>query len=460
MSHEGGSMATDLRDRLHDLADRTPSGSPPPDLWTRGVRRRRVVRAGRIAIAAAVVVLVALGGWTWHTARPVQPADPQGTAHLPDRFFYDVSAWTHTFDRAPGPLVTVFPAVTRRCDTPRPGSSVSPRRQGTTASSTCPATRSSRAAPPWRWLPMVERWRSGSRARPAAGRTPRSTMVRPSPGWRSTTPSPATSARAGSRPSTGWSRRALLIWTDDQTLAVGYGQILAGDGSQNSTTSHSDGVAIWDLAGPRPITLKAGTLPVFADNFSTRTTDGTVVTPGQQRRTWVTFDSGEPGSTRTFRTSRSSDLLVLSPDHLRVIGVLGHNGDTGSLAVARVPANSGPQAVARFHRLPLGDRWFRPLAWVDDDHVAVLRRMVVRDPEARAARQRSYRAGGPADRRPSRTLVDEFGANGTNESDPWVRERPLRRPVRARRSSAESAEPPALGRGARDRPSSWFCWSV
>ena len=71
-------MAADLRDRLTDLAGHTQPGAPSADLWTRGVRRRRAGRAGTALLLAVLVLLVGAGGWTWHAARPVQPAGPHG----------------------------------------------------------------------------------------------------------------------------------------------------------------------------------------------------------------------------------------------------------------------------------------------------------------------------------------------------------------------------------------------
>lgn len=103
-------MANELRDRLGDLATHTLPASPPADLWSRGVRRRRARRAIQIAVAAVLVLLVGVGGWTRHQTQPIEPADTHGSAHLPDRFFYQPSPWTASFDGPPGPLVTVIPA--------------------------------------------------------------------------------------------------------------------------------------------------------------------------------------------------------------------------------------------------------------------------------------------------------------------------------------------------------------
>jgi hypothetical protein len=99
-------MATDLRDRLGDLASHAPPGSPPADLWQRGVRRRRLARAGMAAMVVALVALLGVGGWSWRDHARVEPVAPQGAPHLPDRF-YDPSPWLPSFDDPPGPLVAV-----------------------------------------------------------------------------------------------------------------------------------------------------------------------------------------------------------------------------------------------------------------------------------------------------------------------------------------------------------------
>jgi hypothetical protein len=103
-------MATDLHDRLSDLAGHTPPASPPTDLWDRGVRRRRLARAGQAAIAAVLVLVVALGGWTWHQSRPIPPADTHGDAQVPDRL-YQPSPWLPAFNGPTGPLISVIPTV-------------------------------------------------------------------------------------------------------------------------------------------------------------------------------------------------------------------------------------------------------------------------------------------------------------------------------------------------------------
>src|SRR4051812_6045960 len=102
-------MASELKDRLTDLAERTGSATPPSDLWTRGVRRRRLGQATTAAMVAVLVLLVGAGGLAWRDDRAVQPAAPPGGAKFPDHF-YAPSPWLRTFSRPPGPLLAILPA--------------------------------------------------------------------------------------------------------------------------------------------------------------------------------------------------------------------------------------------------------------------------------------------------------------------------------------------------------------
>lgn len=98
-----------LHDRLADLAEEAPTAEPMcgarDALWERGLRYRRVRRAGTLAVVgAAVLALVLLGGVTLHRAAPpVQPA--RGSVGLPDRV-WTPSPWLATTDR-PGQLVAI-----------------------------------------------------------------------------------------------------------------------------------------------------------------------------------------------------------------------------------------------------------------------------------------------------------------------------------------------------------------
>ncbi len=106
-------MSVDVRERLDRLAQQTPAGSPPPDLWQRGVRRRRRRLAG--GVAAALLAVVAGSGLAGTVARTVHPTPAPadgGSLALPSRVV-EPSSWTPGTDRLgpPGRLAVVIGAV-------------------------------------------------------------------------------------------------------------------------------------------------------------------------------------------------------------------------------------------------------------------------------------------------------------------------------------------------------------
>jgi len=211
----------------------------------------------------------------------------------------------------------------------------------------------------------------------------------------------------------------LLVWSDDSTLVLSWGQTLTGDGTKNSTSSRYAASAVWTASSSDPRTLPATSLPAFSDNANTRATDGVLVTQ-RGNRTWWLLDPHNPLSGRAIATDQTADVLVLSPDHRRLIGVRGHNVDTGRLAIGTVPsAGDGQSPPIRMSPVPAGRDWFRPLAWVDADHVAALRRVVVHPPDG------NDHVAGEIDLVDIRSgaftkLVSEFGSSGTNQYDLWL----------------------------------------
>lgn len=408
-------MATDLHEQLADLASGTTSASPPTDLWSRGVRRRRWVAAGRAGVALVLVLLVGLGGWTWHSARPVQPADPHGSRHVPDRFFYDVSPWTRTFDGPPGQLITVFTTVRETIRHTSNGVIGVTASTGSYGFLDLPADAA----------PMVDMALSPDGRRLAF--------------WVTGTPSGSANTVREDGQSlagvgvydtvTGRVREEhlatvhgiegrALLWTGDSSLLLSYGQIQGADGTENETSSGFGETEVWDLASAaRPVVQPVDRLWSWVDSYDTRGTGGVVASLARNGHTWVVADPGDPASRRPFRMTRDSRVLVLSPDHRRVVGVLGQHVEQGPLEVARIPRHRG--GFARFRPLRFGSDWFRPLAWVDLDHVAALRKVVVNDDGmgphvVGQVELLDLRTGSV------RPLVAEFGGNGTNSSDQWL----------------------------------------
>lgn len=104
-------MSTDLRDELTRLADTTPPAVAPPDLWQRGVRRQRRVRAVS-GLAAAAAVVVAMGVSTFGldalSPDPPQPAKGERVGAVPDRLETPSRWLPTTSERGPiGPLAVI-----------------------------------------------------------------------------------------------------------------------------------------------------------------------------------------------------------------------------------------------------------------------------------------------------------------------------------------------------------------
>lgn len=102
---------TQLRSALEDLASDVPPPQPAPDLWRRGVRRRRRVRAAGV-LAAVLVVLAGAGGVRWVSSAPSvpEPADaPASRVGIPDHL-YAASPWTAGTDDAgpPGRIAVLY----------------------------------------------------------------------------------------------------------------------------------------------------------------------------------------------------------------------------------------------------------------------------------------------------------------------------------------------------------------
>ncbi len=104
-------MSTDLRRELSDLAQRTPSPPPPPDLWSRGVRRHRRRRAaGTVSLVAALAlggIVLADGLAGTPLDRSQQPVGTDSVAAVPD-VVGTISPWAaDTQGASPGPLAVV-----------------------------------------------------------------------------------------------------------------------------------------------------------------------------------------------------------------------------------------------------------------------------------------------------------------------------------------------------------------
>lgn len=94
---------TTLHDRLAELADDAPPGTPAADLWVRGRRYHRLRFAGTVAVVAAASVAIALVvGVSWQRSAAPVPQPAGSPAGLPD-YVWQPSEWLPGTDEE-GPL--------------------------------------------------------------------------------------------------------------------------------------------------------------------------------------------------------------------------------------------------------------------------------------------------------------------------------------------------------------------
>jgi hypothetical protein len=416
-------MATDLRDRLHDLADRTPRTPPPADLWSRGVRRRRAGRVGTSVLVAALVLILGVGAWSWRAPRQdVTPVAPRGTPHLPDRF-YSPSPWLHTFDGPPGDLVTVIPAEQKTMLHTRPGLVGVTAAEGTYGFLHLPAdaaldstgTSAFALAPDGGNLAF---WLTGTPT--GSPNTVIEGMTITGVGTYDTVTG---RARTYSIPTVHGVSPSLLMWADNDTLSFAYSQIKGGDdSSDDSGTAHYAGRGVWEAVDARPTMVPGGERLPFLDNLSARAAGGSLLAPATRRDVWALVPAAHASPQTNFRVRPSTELLVPNSRLTRVVAVpTGSGTGTGPLAVAVLPrsgSGSGSDVSLRTVQ-QAGDTWFRPLAWVDAHHVAALRRVVVHPADG------NDHVVGEIDLVDIRSgsftrLVSEFGSGGSNGSDTWL----------------------------------------
>ncbi len=367
-------MTSDLRDRLHDLADRTPSAAGPPDLWSRGVRRRRASQATTAAMIVVLVLVIGAGGLAWRDDRAVQPAAPHGQAEFPDHF-YAPSPWLRTFSRPPGPLLAILPAEQKSLLHTHEGV------VGITAHGNVygfldlpsSAIASSGADIGLALCPDGNRvafWVTGTTTgRPNTEMNGGVTVT--GVGVYDTVTG---QTRVHQFPSQHGLQPSLLTWTDSSTLMFGYGRI-HNDGSSGSSHATYAGTYVWRADAPEPSELPSGTVPPYPDSWSSGAARGMLLTAGFQRH-WRLVDPRTPPSVRRFGVQRPARMPVLSPDLREIGGVEQPSLDEGyySLLLARMPIGT-PERAAVFRRIPAGKQWYATVGWDGNDDLVALRRL-------------------------------------------------------------------------------------
>jgi hypothetical protein len=108
-------MTTDLRERLHALADDAPRGGlAAADVWHSGVRRQRLRRAAVLGSVVGAVALVAGLTTGLPTTQEPAPAEQPAVRGIP-RVVQEPDPWSEPTDR-PGPLAAVSAALHRTPD--------------------------------------------------------------------------------------------------------------------------------------------------------------------------------------------------------------------------------------------------------------------------------------------------------------------------------------------------------
>jgi len=360
-------MAGELKDRLTDLAHHTPSGTPPPDLWTRGVRRRRASQAVTSVLVAALVLILGVGVWTWHTSRQgVTPVAPHGAVHFPDQFFTP-SPWLHAFDGPPGQLVAI--GTTEHKSLLRTRDDV----YGITAST---------GEYGFLDLPhLADRPDYANSVPPSLSPDGRSAAF-----WVTGTPSGAANTelygqtitgvaiydattgrvRVAQLPTTHGLAPESLTWSDSQTVVMSVGQIMSGDGTQRSTTWNDVHLVAWRLEDDRATPLD---VPPGLDASDEITGGhGFVLAGGSgDGHRWLVWPR-QPARDRSIRTRAGTAPPVASPGATALAGVRG-NRNPNSLIAGPILPGSGHVAMRAVND---SRQYYRPIAWTDDNHVVAL----------------------------------------------------------------------------------------
>ena len=372
-------MTTELHERLAGLASVTPATSPPPDLWPRGVRRRRVVAAGRTAVVAVLVLMVGLGGWAWHQTRPVEPADTHGTPHLPDGF-YTPRPWLPSFDGPPGPLVAVGVAERKSLFHTTEavyGVIASDSRYGFLAlppdvvvSRDVPSEVSPAPSPDGRHVAL---WTAG-----ASSGDPNTDQV----GATITGVAVYDTVTGALRRHPIATRHGIvpsdLVWSDDQTLVLAYGQAEAGDHGNIDARSGSTDNALYTW---RP-SSDAEPTRVGRDyvDTTTRAGSGRLIVSVTDRRVAV-YGTGA-GTRHVYSLSHAVRAAVLAGDHRSLVTDDGGGGR--HLWTGLLPAHAIGRSRVDLRRVPIAGIPLDIIGWSDLTHVVLMENAPARSGDYRA----------------------------------------------------------------------------
>lgn len=356
-----------LHDLLEDLAADAPlTGLPPQELWHRGRRAARVRRLGTVAIvAAACLGLLVLTGVGWQSRTAPTPSSTRGHAPaMPDRLYSRLSGWLPTYAGAPGTLAAIMVA-----------------RQNTVVGSASRLVGVSAVSGRYAFLSLPNITQPDLAVLSPDGRQigywitgkPSSTVFAMHPRFRSqgTAPLPPVVGYAVFDTTTGHSRVTriptkhglfigTLTWAGNGLLYAPYGEATGPD---------SAGALHVGLVGAKSITptVRAvlagdGTVPVGHDR---------VLVPAWRHHPQGEIYDVRTGGVTTVTLPLTMPTPAVSPDGGLIAMVAGEKVP-GRMTVKRV---SGP-IVLRTSSLVVS-----PLAWIDDEHLAIATMTSEKHPE-------------------------------------------------------------------------------
>ena len=354
-------MSTELRDQLADLANRSADvPSPPPDLWQRGIRRRRRSRVLQVACVLAVGLVAGLLPWTGPDPEP-PPVDGTGAAGaIPSRLVTPPTRLGDTADHPIGPLAVIagaergrrwwfggsangtvaVSAVTgeyRFLDLP---AAVEPDAATFDARASMALSPDGRSVAYWVRHPDDPDWVGGW----AVYDTVSGDVVRH-----------AVASQVGLDP-------RVLAWSSDLELVVGYGVVT--ERGRDTVASTRTRTVLWDLTAPD----RASPLPrSLADvSWVATTRGGFAALVGDELGLW-TRGRAQPDYLRSVVGRREAVEGSVSPDLGSLVLVeQPYDGGAERLLVGRVrPTGVGLATLA------VGLRVFDVLGWSDATHVVV-----------------------------------------------------------------------------------------
>lgn len=353
---------TTLHDRLAELAEDAPPGGPAPDLWDRGRRYRRLRLGGTAVIATVVVVgLLALGTLDWWRARP-EPVPANGTPALPQRIWMPSPFLPGTDDAGPlGQLAAIQNAERRGWGGTRSGLAGISATTGEYRFLDLPDVSENDVAlaPDGRhvayWYTGETRLSPNSESGPVVGVAVYDTST--GEVVRHEIPSDH-GLMVGT---------ADLIWADASRLVFSYATYRGGDADDDmaqSSGKDGPGLLVWRPGTDQPPSILAG----IDGDVEDSTGKGQLLVFGE-RMAWVDLD--DPRSTVRFPRPNAGLMFTMAADTTgtQLAGPLG-NRNPNQMSVVRFEDGDTSKRV-----VPDSDRTFAAVAWLDEDHVAAIRRV-------------------------------------------------------------------------------------